>query len=294
MVLFQSNYAMSIESLYRQLHPKLFSIAYRLTGSVAESHDVVQEVWANYLQVATTIESPEKYLARSISNRSLNFIEKQKFIREHYKGIYLPEPVCYPQLSFEIEEDISFSLFMLLEKLSPIERAIFVLHESFDFDYQELSEIFNIKPETCRQHLHRAKEHLQKERKRFSTSIEHRKRFVEFFRTASQNGKLEDLINLLKSDVICYTDGGGKVSSALKPIFGKENNAKFLAGISKKGGANLISVFAEINGFPGFISYDKTTHQLDTVMLLECDELGVATIFMVRNPEKLHGIVTDW
>ncbi len=285
---------MSIESLYQRLQPKLFSIAYRLTGSVSESHDVVQEVWANYLQVAATVESPEKYLARAISNRSLNFIEKQKFVREHYKGMYLPEPVCYPQLSFEIDEDISFSLFMLLEKLTPIERAIFVLHESFDFDYQELAEVFSIKPESCRQHLHRAKEHLQQEKKRFATSVEHRKRFVAFFRIASQSGKLEDLINLLKNDVICYTDGGGKVLSALKPIVGKVNTAKFLEGISQKGGAHLSTVFTEINGFPGFVSYNKTTNQLDTVMVLECDEQGVGTIFMVRNPEKLHGVVTNW
>lgn len=283
---------MSLETLYKQLRPKLFSIAYRLTGSAADSHDVVQEVWANFLEVADTVEYSEKYLARSVSNRSLNLLEKQKTLREQYKGIYLPEPISYEHLPFEIEQDLSFSLWLLLEKLTPIERAIFVLHESFDFDYQELAAMFGLKIDTCRQHLHRAKEHVQQQRKRFEASLAQRKQFVEVFRMASQQGRVEDLINFFKNDVVGYSDGGGKVSAALKAIIGKINMAKFLEGLAKKRN-NLVASYAEINGWPGFLLVDASTHQLDTILIIEGDTEGVSALFMVRNPEKFRGVVTN-
>ncbi|MFN0203041.1 MAG: sigma-70 family RNA polymerase sigma factor [Bacteroidia bacterium] len=272
--------------LYQQLRPKLFALAYRMTGNVAESKDILQEVWANFLENAAQVTTPENYLCRAVCNRTMSFLKKQQVIREHYKGIYLPEPIFSETLGFEVEGDISMGFWLLLEKLNSLERAIFLLRESFDFEYQELAEIFEIQAATCRQHFHRAKEKLASAKKRFSPTSEERKYWLSLFEQASQ-GEIENFIHALKEDVAIYSDGGGKVSAALNPIFGKENCGKMLRGFAQKKGADFEFRLAEINHCPAYLFYDKNSKKLDSVFVIELDNQGITSIYIVRNPDKL-------
>lgn len=272
--------------LYQQLRPKLFALAYRMTGNVAESKDILQEVWANFLEKSEKVENPEKYLCRALCNRTMSFLKKQQFEREHYKGIYLPEPLFTENLGFEIAEDISMSFWLLLAKLNSLERAIFLLRESFDFDYQELAEIFELQAATCRQHFHRAKEKLKSEKTRFSPTQEEKNHWLNLFSQAAK-GNIEHFILALKEEVTIYSDGGGKVSAALKPVFGKENCGKMLRGFAQKSGNDFEIQFAVINDCPAYLFYGKESQQLDSVFVIEFDNQGISNIYIVRNPDKL-------
>lgn len=273
-------------ALYQRLRSKLFALAYRMTGNVAESKDILQEVWTNFLENASNVESPEKYLCRAVCNRTMSFLKQQQKVREHYKGVYLPEPLLATALDFEIEEDISMGFWLLLEKLNPIERAIFLLRESFDFEYQELAALFEMQAATCRQHFHRAKEKLSSAKKRFSPTPEEQAYWLQLFAQANQ-GKIENFIQALKEEVVIYSDGGGKVSAALNPIYGKENCGKALRGFSQKTGHLFDIQFAVVNHSPAFLFYHKTTQALDSAFVLDIDYQGITTIYIVRNPDKL-------
>lgn len=268
----------------------LFSIAYQMTGEVAISEDVVQEVWTNWMEKALeTVANPRAYLARSVVNRSLNYLAEAKRRREAYRGTWLPEPLVYDaHVQTEAQLDLSYSFMLLLEKLTPTERAVFVLRESFEFDYQELAEILDSNEANCRQLYHRAQEKIANPKKRFVFDKVQHQQLLETFTKASETGDITDFIQLLKEDIAVYSDGGGKASAALHPLFGKTIVEKFLRGLAKKGFPHFTLKPVIVNGSMAFLIFNRHDQQLETVFVIEAGEGGISNLYFVRNPDKLE------
>jgi len=277
---------------FEEFRPLLFSIAYRMTKSIADTEDILQDVYEACLQKNNeAFISIKHYLAKAVINRSLSSIEKRKALQ--YKGIDLPEPLLVEERSPILQSDVSFGLLTLLQTLTPQERAVFILKETFDFDYTELAELLDLKQEHCRQLLHRSKEKLKTRKVRRRATKQQNEAFAAAFLQASLSGKLEELIRFLKQDVVIYSDGGGKVSAAINPIYGIEHVVKFLWGMQQKRGAELELQIKTINGQPGFVFYDKETGQIDTIAILEEEDGQVAALYLVRNPEKFSNSLSQ-
>lgn len=267
----------------------LFSIAYQMTGEVAISEDVVQEVWANWIEKTTeTVANPRAYLTRSVVNRSLNYLTETRRQREAYRGTWLPEPLVYDaHVQTEAQLDLSYSFMLLLEKLTPTERAVFILKESFEIDYQELAEMLASNETNCRQLYHRAREKMANPKKRFVFDKEQHLQLLETFTKASETGDITDFIQLLKEDIAVYSDGGGKVSAALHPLFGKTVVEKFLRGLAQKGFPHFTLRPVTVNGSIAFLIFNRHSQQLETVFIVEAGEEGISNLYFVRNPDKL-------
>lgn len=267
------------------LRPLLFSITYKMTKSIADTEDILQDVFFEYSQKPPLSGSPKKYLARSVINRSLNLLEKKKKL--HYPGVDLPEPVVNHRYEFVSDYDISFGLLMLLQKLSPLERAVFVLKESFDYSYEELAEILEIKEDYCRQLFHRAGEKIHSNKKKYLVTDERKETFTKAFIRACTTGNQEELLSFLKKDVAIYSDGGGKALAAPQPIHGIDLCTKFLLTVHKKRSHENLQLEATIiNGMPAVI-YRTSSFVIDTVTLFEEEDGIIQSIYFVRNPDKL-------
>lgn len=267
----------------------LFSIAYQMTGEVATSEDVVQEVWASWIEKTTeTVANPKAYLTRSVVNRSLNYLTEAKRQRESYRGTWLPEPLVYDvHEQTEAQLDLSYSFMLLLEKLTPTERAVFILKESFEVDYQELAEMLASNETNCRQLYHRAREKIANPKKRFAFDKKQHQQLLETFTQASETGDITDFIQLLKEDIVVYSDGGGKVSAALHPLFGKTIVEKFLRGLAQKGFPHFTLKPAIVNDSMAFLIFNRHSQQLETVFIIEAGDAGISDLYFVRNPDKL-------
>ena len=272
------------------LKPYLFKIAYQMTGSVEESEDILQDVLFQWLQKdQKEIDSQKKYLAKAVINRSLNYAEKLKKVRATYKGVSLPEPIVEGMLDFELDSqnDLKISFLLLLEQLNPIERAIFILRESFDMNFADIGFIVDKPEDGCRQMHHRSLKKVKSPKKRFSAKKEQVNTLIQAYQKACFQGELNDFIDLLKEDIQMFADGGGKVPSALKPLIGKPIVSLFLTNLQKKFGHLFHFEFVNINGGPGVISYRKVDNLPDSVISFEQDEDGVCQIYSQRNPDKL-------
>lgn len=268
--------------------PLLFSIAYRMTGEVMTSEDIVQDTLTNWLsRPSESIQDVKAYLAKSVIHASLNHLNAVKRQREAYKGTWLPEPVVSPHPVLEARLDISYGLLLLLEKLSPLERAIFLLKESFELTYSELADQFDITEAHCRQLYHRAKEKVAGSGRRFTLDPDQQQTLLDAFSKASATGDIDSLMQLLKTDVVLYSDGGGKVPTAINPLFGRTVVERYLRSILDKRGPHLTARLALINGSIAFLFTDRDTQTLTTVMVLNIDEQGIGHIFSLRNPDKL-------
>lgn len=267
----------------------LFSIAYQMIGEVAISEDLVQEVWANWIAKAPEqIANPKAYLAKSVVNRSLNYLSEVKRQREAYRGTWLPEPViqnAYQQA--EAQLDMSYSFMLLLEKLSPAERAVFILKESFELDYAELAETLDYNEANCRQLYHRAKEKMANPKKRFAFDKNQHQHLLEAFTKASETGDIDEFIQLLKEDIVVYSDGGGKVSAALHPLFGKAVVEKFMRGLARKSFPYFFFKSLIINSSMAFLIFNRDSKNLESVLIIENDEMNISNLYFVRNPNKL-------
>ncbi|MBN8821567.1 MULTISPECIES: sigma-70 family RNA polymerase sigma factor [unclassified Spirosoma] len=268
--------------------PLLLSIAYRMTGEVMTSEDIVQDTLTNWLSRSPdSVQDPKAYLAKSVMNASLNHLSAVKRQREAYKGTWLPEPISWPHPVLDAKLDISYGFLLLLEKLSPLERAIFLLKESFELDYTELADQFDITEANCRQLYHRAKEKIASSTRRFTIDPHHQQTLLDAFSQASTTGDIDSFMQLLKTDVVLYSDGGGKVRTAINPLFGRMVVERYLRSMVEKRGAELTVRTALINGSIAFLFSDQDTQLVTTVMVLDIDEQGIGHIFSLRNPDKL-------
>jgi RNA polymerase sigma-70 factor (ECF subfamily) len=262
----------------------LVGLAYRMLGSVAEAEDVVQDAFVRVQGAAniSEIREPRAYLARVVTHLCLDRLKSARAKREEYVGMWLPDPVVENPAT-PIAEDISIALMLALERLSPLERAAFLLHDVFDMDYAVVAKTLDRSEAACRQLAARAREHVRSEQPRYPGPSED-DRIVEAFAQAVVTGDVSTLATLLAEDAVFYSDGGGKKRAALNPILGRAKIVRFANGIRDKR-PNLESVErVRINGLPGFVLH--SSDGVETIAFEIADGF-IARIYAIRNPDKL-------
>ncbi len=294
----QAPVTVQIERDYEELRPLLFSIAYRMLGSVSEAEDVVQEAFIRYQRAleerAQRIRSPKAYLSAAVTRLAIDHLDSARVRREHYVGEWQPEPVLTDETALEGEryveqaDSISMAFLLLLERLSPVERAVFLLHDVFDYSYEEVARIVGKSEVNCRQLAVRARRRVRDGAPRFEASREERERLADrFFAAFTGEGDVEDLIELLAADVVAYGDGGGKAPAARKAVHGRERVARLLGGLAEQ--ARKLGVRArrtEINGQPGAVFLDSGDRVI-SITTLDIAEGQVQAVRSITNPEKL-------
>jgi RNA polymerase sigma-70 factor (ECF subfamily) len=273
----------------------LTGLAYRMLGSRAEAEDVVQDAYLRWHTVDPgTIEQPRRYLGTVVTRLCLDRMKSAKARHEIYVGQWLPEPVVDEVFDAEpvgdLARDLSVALMLMLERLSPLERAAFLLHDVFGLDFAEVAAALGRGDAACRQLAARARAHIDAGRPRFPASQEEGHRLAAAFHEAAASGDLHTLTQLLAKDAVLYTDGGGKRAAAFNPIHGADKILRFLAGVSRKNSAlQTMQVRAAIiNGLAGFVMSEADGSV--STMAFECSAGRIAAIYVVRNPEKLRHV----
>ena len=272
-----------------QLRPYLFSIAYRMLGSVAEAEDVVQEAFLRYHAAGVEADSPKAYLATVTTRLAIDQLRSARARREVYPGEWLPEPLVDDEAvrHAETADSLSLAFLHLLEKLSPVERAVFLLREVFDYPYDDVAVIVGKSPENCRQILSRAHAHIEEGRRRFDVSREERDEVASRFIAAWEEGDTDALVQLLAPDATVFGDGGGKAPAVPVPLVGAERVAKALIGWGRQAWERgYYHRPAVVNGEPGLVFYDETGSPL-WVAGLEIAEGVVVAVRSILNPDKL-------
>ncbi|MFD4658466.1 RNA polymerase sigma factor SigJ [Kitasatospora sp. NPDC058444] len=278
---------------FEQHRRMVFGIAYRMLGSVADAEDLVQDTWLRWSGVTGPVAGPGGFLARTVTNLALNRLDSAAVRRESYVDPWLPEPlVSEPDATDGVEraETVSVALLVVLESLSPLERAVFVLKEAFGFSYREIAEALDRTEAACRQVGSRARAHVRARRPRYDAPPELRRRATDEFLAACVGGDLNRMLELLAPDVTGWTDGGGVISAALRPLVGAENVARFVLGVLRKLGEAVGARPVLVNGEAGLmVTVDGA---VDSVSVFEFAEqpdgtVRIAEIRSVRNPRKL-------
>lgn len=238
-------------SAFAPVRPRLFGIAYRMLGSAAEAEDIVQDVWLRWQSMnRSAVENPPAYLATATTRLCINLSQSARSRRESYVGTWLPEPVdtsADPGIGAERCEALKLAILLLLEKLSPTERAAYVLREAFDYPYRQIADILQMEEANVRQLVSRARKHIEDGRRACASANEQR-RFLEAFIAAAQKGDMAGLEGLLAEDVVSYSDGGGLVRAAGVPVSGRNRVATFIASISKWCWKGVTLTWVETNG----------------------------------------------
>jgi RNA polymerase sigma-70 factor (TIGR02957 family) len=286
---------------YEEFRPLMFSIAYRMTGSVSDAEDIVQEAFLRLtraLRDGASITSPKAYLATVTTRLAISHLRSARVRREAYVGPWLPEPLVTDELSpgpapdpaerAEMSDSLSMAFLVLLESLSPAERAVFLLREVFGYDYPEIAEITGKSEPNCRQIFVRARHHIDEGKPRFEASREQRDEVARRFFDAAGGGDLNALLELLAPDVVTIGDGGGKGQALREPLHGPERVARLLLGLfrrAEKEGTYLVP--ALVNGQPGGVAYDAEG-RVASVFALDIADGQVQAICSVVNPDKLQ------
>jgi RNA polymerase sigma-70 factor, ECF subfamily len=287
---------------YEDLRPLLFSIAYRMLGSVAEAEDVVQDAFVRYqgalAESSAEIESPKAYLSAVTTRLAIDHLRSARVRRQEYVGEWLPEPLLTDETALDgaryVEEadSLSMAFLLLLERLSPVERAVFLLHDVFDYGYDEVAGIVGKSEDNCRQLASRARRHVREEKPRFEASRSQRDELAARFFEAVGDGDMDGLLEMLAADVVVYGDGGGTAPSWPRPIFGRDKVARLMHTLGTQAPKLGVSMRpAEINGQPGCLWHDSSG-RLVSAMTLDIADGAVQTIRSVVNPEKLSHLGT--
>jgi RNA polymerase sigma-70 factor (ECF subfamily) len=283
-----------VSELYEQLRPLMFSIAYRMLGSASEAEDIVQEAFLRLHRESskgTAIESPKAYLSAITTRLSIDHLRSARVRRERYVGTWLPEPVVTDDVAphAETADSLSMAFLVLLESLTPVERAVFLLREVFDYGYDEIAEVVGKSEDNCRQIAVRARRQVEAKKPRFEASRKRREELAERFFDAVIKGDTEGFVSLLAADVVAYGDGGGKAPAFARPVHGRDRVARVFAGGAREFADRLgISAMrlAVINGQPGALFLNGEGRPVAAVALDIADGL-VQTIRGITNPEKL-------
>ncbi len=280
---------------FDKYRPLLFSIAYRMLGSVMDAEDIVQEAYLRWQGVSSKeIRSPKSYLSAVVTRLSIDRLRREKARREEYVGPWLPEPLATGKDSdvadaAVLDETLSMAFLVLLESLTPVERAVFLLREVFDYDYAEIASLVGKSESNCRQIARRARKSVAARRPRFESSPEQEERLMRSFLEACMSGDMETLVSLLSEDVTLWSDGGGKTRAALRPIHGADKVARFFSGILRKAPPGLVVRWVSINGRPGFVGYfDDGRPQ--SVTTFDVAGGSIRAVRLVVNPEKLRNV----
>jgi RNA polymerase sigma-70 factor, ECF subfamily len=283
-------------AVFASARPFLFSIAYRMLGSVMDAEDLVQDAYLRWQEAPDLdVRSPRAYLTTIVTRLAINHLRSAKTKRETYVGPWLPEPLVTddtpdPSSALELAESLSMAFLVLLERLSPIERAVFLLHEVFDFEYAEIARIVDKTEPNCRQLLARARKRMGESRVRFEADPAQAKRLTQRFTEASVAGDLDGLLAVLAEDITLWADGGGKAKgAALKPVRGATSVARFVLGImGRVVPVETILRPARINGQSGFIAY--VSGRPLAALILDIQDGRIHTIYAVANPDKLQAL----
>jgi RNA polymerase sigma-70 factor (TIGR02957 family) len=271
---------------FEEHRPRLFGLAYRLLGSATEAEDAVQDAYLRWAGAdRSAIQAPGPWLAKVVTNLCLTRLTSSRARREQYAGPWLPEPVLTdgPAEITERRDSVSMALLVLLERLTPTERAVFVLREAFSYGYRDIAEVLGLTEANCRKIHSRARRRVG-DRPRFDATPEERRRIVERFLRAARTGDLAALESVLAADVVAWTDGGGRVGAALRPILGRARVSRYLAGLARHA-ADARFALAEVNGDPAVLGF--LGEELRGVFTIETDGERIHALRTVVNPDKL-------
>ncbi|WP_026412577.1 RNA polymerase sigma-70 factor [Actinomadura oligospora] len=283
---------MTRDEEFQELRPLLFSIAYRILGSVVEAEDAVQETWLRYEASDTVPDSPKAFLSSVVTNISINVLRSARVRREEYVGPWLPEPLLVdpyddPQRSAELADSVSMAALLLLERLSPLERAVFVLREVFGFGFPEVASAVERSEAACRQLAVRARRHMNEGRPRFEADRRERRELAERFLDAFRDGDVDALAGMLAADVQMVSDSGGKAPQWGKGVVGAANVLRLLAAMSGPLAAvGVVAAPHRVNGEPGAIFRDTDGRILNT-WAIDILDGRIQAIRTVINPDKL-------
>ncbi|WP_025738238.1 RNA polymerase sigma-70 factor [Mycobacterium genavense] len=277
------------------LRPLLFTIAYEILGSATEADDVLQDSYLRWADVdLSAVRDTKSYLAQLVTRQALNALRAGARRREEYVGPWLPEPLLLddqdPATDFVLAESVSMAMLVLLETLSPDERAVFVLREVFGFDYGEIADAVGKPSATVRQVAHQAREHVRARRKRFDTDPARNAEITAQFLATAASGDLDGLMAMLAPDATWMADSGGKVSAARRPVVGAERVARAVAGLMRKAPAALRVEMVTCNSAPAVLLY--LGDQLEGVITLEIIGDKITNFYVMRNPDKLTALAT--
>ena len=275
-------------SSFDPLRPRLIRIAYRMLGSVADAEDVLQDAFLRWLGAdRDAVSEPEAYLRRVVTRLALDQLKSARRRRETYIGPWLPEPVV--EAAEDNIDDVTLPLMIALDRLSPLERAAFLLHDVFGIGFEEIAETIGREPTACRQLASRARTHVRAARPRFPLPKERGLEIAAAFFSASRSGDMDQLRSLLAADVAFTSDGGGKRPAASRPIVGLDAVTRFhgsLASLFARAPSRIIR-YGFVNGLPGFVTSERDGAQT-TALEIEGDK--IVAIYVMRNPDKLRHI----
>jgi len=273
----------------------LFTVAYEMLGSAADAEDVLQETWLRWVDVdLAQVRDHRAYLVRITTRQSLNRLRTMKRRKEAYVGPWLPEPLLTtPDVAENVElaESVSMALMLVLETLSPTERAVFVLREVFDIGYDEIAAAVGKNPAAVRQIAHRARKHVDARRPREVVSPSETRAVLESFQRALETRDLQGLLDVLAPDVVLVSDGGGVKQAALRPIVGADKIVRFVAGGVGRTEATITGEATVVNGNPALIL--RLDGEIDGVMAVRVEDTGITGLYYVRNPEKLTRVGSE-
>jgi RNA polymerase sigma-70 factor (TIGR02957 family) len=279
--------------------PLLFSIAYRMLGSASDAEDVLQDAWLRYHSAdGTAIRSPKAFATTIVTRLCLDRLKSARAVREEYVGPWLPEPVLTSELqrpdsALQRAESVTLAFLVLLETLSPEERAVFLLKDIFEYAHSEIAEMLGITIDNSRQLLHRAKARLAEGRPRLSGTAQARRAVAERFAHAFASADGSALTALLASDIGMWSDGGGKVSAARRPLVGRDEVLNFLIGVQRTAQTSGLTrdaslAIEDVNSEPALVL--RVGQRLESVFVLSIDDETISAIRVVRNPDKLAHI----
>jgi RNA polymerase sigma-70 factor (ECF subfamily) len=273
-----------MSDVFGEQRPQLFALAYRMLGSAASAEDVLQEAWLRW-QKAEDVQAPAAWLSTVVTNLCLDELKSARARHETYVGPWLPEPI--PTASDEVDpESVSMAFLRVLERLTPVERAAYLLHAVFDQPHSEVASILGKDEATVRQIFHRAKAHVLAERPRFAPSKEAHARLLTSFVDACSRGDVSALQSLLAKDATAWTDGGGKVRAALNPLYGSDAVSRFFVGVAKRDeNRGLELAVVDLNGWPAVVARRGST--TTTTLSIETDGTLIFSVDVVSNPDKL-------
>jgi len=280
--------------VFAALRPRLFSIAYRMLGTRADAEDVLQDAWLRWHKTDPAgLQSAEAWLVTVVTRLAIDRLRAAKAEREAYVGWWLPEPLVEldertPEAAAELASDLSVALMWVLERLSPEERAAFLMRQVFDQDYADVAAMLGKSEAACRQMVHRAAEHVQQERPRFEVPRDAHRQLLERFMQAARSGQRDAIKALLADDVQVVGDGGGKVPSFMEIVRGADRIANLYLATFLKHGDGVVYRPAQINGEPGLLRY--VDGRLESAQAFVTDGERILAIYAVRNPDKLAGI----
>ncbi len=273
----------------------LFTVAYEMLGSAVDAEDVVQDAWLKWSKVdQSEIQHPRAYLVRIVTRKALDQLRTVSRRREDYFGPWLPEPLLTsPDVAEDVElaDSLSTAMLLVLETLTPTQRAVFLLHDVFDVGYDELAEAVGKTPAAVRQIAHRARAHVAERRPRGAVSQAETREALEALQRAVSTGDLQDLVDRLAPDVVALGDGGGIKQALPRPVVGADKVGRLFGVGIEMMGSRMTSEFAQVNGWPALII--RLDGELDSVISMRVEDGLISAIYTVRNPEKLSRILEE-